>query len=155
MSSSSSSSRILTLKTSDGETFHVDEGAATKLGFFKNLVEDGCADSAITVPLVDNRTMATMLEWCKKHADGTVTSNELKAWDAELVKDMDQAFLYRLLMAADYLSGTELVELLTQKVADMIKGNKAEQIREIFRIKNDFTPEQEEEIRRKNAWAFY
>jgi S-phase kinase-associated protein 1 len=39
-------------------------------------------------------------------------------------------------------------------VADMIKGRNPEEIRKIFNIKNDFSPEEEEEARRKNQWAF-
>jgi S-phase kinase-associated protein 1 len=36
----------------------------------------------------------------------------------------------------------------------MIKGKTVEEIRTIFHIENDFTPEEEEEIRRENKWAF-
>jgi S-phase kinase-associated protein 1 len=39
-------------------------------------------------------------------------------------------------------------------VANMIKGKTSEQIRETFHIKNDYTPEEEEEVRRENQWAF-
>ena len=35
----------------------------------------------------------------------------------------------------------------------MIKGKSPEEIRETFNIENDFTPEEEEEIRRENAWG--
>jgi len=41
-----------------------------------------------------------------------------------------------------------------QAAADMIKGKTPDEIRKIFNIKNDFTPEEEEEIRRDNQWAF-
>ncbi|CAA6666716.1 unnamed protein product [Spirodela intermedia] len=41
-----------------------------------------------------------------------------------------------------------------QTVADMIKGKTPEEIRKTFNIKNDFTPEEEEEVRRENQWAF-
>ena len=37
---------------------------------------------------------------------------------------------------------------------DMMKGKTPEKIRKTFNIKNDFTPEEEEEIRRENQWAF-
>lgn len=36
----------------------------------------------------------------------------------------------------------------------MIKGKTPDEIRKIFNIKNDFTPEEEEEVRRENQWAF-
>jgi S-phase kinase-associated protein 1 len=36
----------------------------------------------------------------------------------------------------------------------MMKGKTHDEIRKLFNIKNDFTPEEEEEIRRENRWAF-
>ena len=44
--------------------------------------------------------------------------------------------------------------LCCQTVADIIKGKTPEEIRAYFNIKNDFTPEEEEEVRRENQWAF-
>jgi S-phase kinase-associated protein 1 len=44
--------------------------------------------------------------------------------------------------------------LCCQTVADIIKGKTPEEIRAYFHIKNDFTPEEEEEVRRENQWAF-
>jgi hypothetical protein len=35
----------------------------------------------------------------------------------------------------------------------MIKGKSAEEIRQTFNIQNDFTPEEEAQIRRENEWA--
>ena len=56
--------------------------------------------------------------------------------------------------AANYLNVKGLLDLTCQTMADMIKGETPEQIRAIFNIVNDFTPEEEEEVRRENAWAF-
>ena len=35
----------------------------------------------------------------------------------------------------------------------MIKGKSPEEIRKTFNIQNDFTPEEEDQIRRENEWA--
>ena len=40
-----------------------------------------------------------------------------------------------------------LLDLTCQTVADMIKGKTPEEIRKTFNIKNDFTPEEEDEVR--------
>jgi len=56
--------------------------------------------------------------------------------------------------AANYLNIKDLLDLTCQAAADMIKGKTPDEIRKIFNIKNDFTPEEEEEIRRDNQWAF-
>lgn len=63
-------------------------------------------------------------------------------------------FPFFLVQAANYLNIKGLLDLTCQTVADMIKGKTPEQIREKFNIKNDFTPEEEEEIKRENQWAF-
>jgi S-phase kinase-associated protein 1 len=46
-----------------------------------------------------------------------------------------------------------LLELACAKVATFIKGKTTEEIRELFGIENDFTPEEEAEIREENKWA--
>lgn len=63
-------------------------------------------------------------------------------------------FVYWILQAANYLNIKNLLDLTCQTVADMIKGKTPEEIRATFNIKNDFTPEEEEEVRRENQWAF-
>ena len=59
-----------------------------------------------------------------------------------------------MLQAANYLEIKGLLDLTCQTVANMIKDKSPEEIRKAFNIKNDFTPEEEEEIRRENSWAF-
>lgn len=59
-----------------------------------------------------------------------------------------------LLQASNYLNIKDLLDLTCQTVADMIKNKTPEEIRRTFNIKNDFTPEEEEEVRRENQWAF-
>jgi S-phase kinase-associated protein 1 len=39
-------------------------------------------------------------------------------------------------------------------VADKLKGRTIDEIRKTFGIVNDYTKEEEEEVRRENSWAF-
>ena len=78
---------------------------------------------------------------------------DLASFDKAFV-EVDKDTLYDLLLAANYLNVKPLLDLCCQKVADMIRGKTAEQIRQEFGIKNDFSPEEEEEIRKENQWAF-
>lgn len=55
--------------------------------------------------------------------------------------------------AANYLNIKNLLDLTCQTVADMIKSKSPEEIRKIFNITNDFTDEEEEEVRKENQWA--
>ncbi len=117
------------------------------------------ADNGIPLPNVTSKILSKVIEYCKKHVEApkpeerSGVDEELKAWDADFVK-VDQATLFDLILAANYLNIKSLLDLTCQTVADMIKGKTPEEIRKIFNIKNDFTPEEEEEVRRENQWAF-
>uniref|UniRef100_A0A803Q3R9 SKP1-like protein n=2 Tax=Cannabis sativa TaxID=3483 RepID=A0A803Q3R9_CANSA len=152
MSSSSSSSKKITLISSDGESFEMEEAVAMQSQMIKFMIEDGCADNAIPVPNVTANILAMVIEYCKKHIDSP-NDVDLESWDANFVK-VDQATLYDLIMAANYLNIKDLLDLTCQTVADMIKGKTPEEIRKTFNIENDFTPEEEEAIRKENLWAF-
>jgi len=55
--------------------------------------------------------------------------------------------------ASNYLDIKPLLDVGCKTVANMIKGKSPEEIRKTFNITNDFTPEEEEQIRRENEWA--
>jgi hypothetical protein len=57
------------------------------------------------------------------------------------------------LQAANYLDIKALLDVGCKTVANMIKGKSPEEIRKTFNIQNDFTPEEEDQIRRENEWA--
>ncbi|KAK4340480.1 hypothetical protein RND71_041942 [Anisodus tanguticus] len=85
--------------------------------------------------------------------DDKASEDDLKTFDTDLVK-VDKGTLFDLILAANYLNIKSLLDLTCQTLADMIKGKTPEEIRKTFNIKNDFTPEEEEEVRMENAWAF-
>lgn len=159
---SSTTGKKVTLRSSDGEEFEIDEEVAMESQTIKHMIEDDCADNAIPLPNVTGKILAMVVEYCKKHVEAASKATEersgsaeddLKAWDADFVK-VDQATLFDLILAANYLNIKSLLDLTCQTVADMIKGKTPEEIRKTFNIKNDFTPEEEEEVRRENQWAF-
>jgi len=161
---------MVTLISSDHERFEVPEAAATMSQTIRHMIEDGCTDGGIPLPNVTARTLAKVLEFCNEHAAAAAaaaagseagsSSNAGKDGGADLAGfdkafvDVDKDTLYDLLLAANYLNVKPLLDLCCQKVADMIRGKTAEQIRQEFGIKNDFSPEEEEEIRKENPWAF-
>jgi S-phase kinase-associated protein 1 len=77
---------------------------------------------------------------------------EISEWDKSFMK-VDQDLLFEIILAANYMDINGLLVLGCQTVANTIKGKSPEEIRETFNIKNDFTPEEEEQIRRENEWA--
>jgi S-phase kinase-associated protein 1 len=79
-------------------------------------------------------------------------TDDIIGWDLDFCK-VDQPTLFELILAANYLDIKELLDLTCKTVANMIKGKTPEEIRKTFNIKNDFTPEEEEQVRRENEWC--
>ncbi|XP_004310192.1 PREDICTED: SKP1-like protein 1A [Fragaria vesca subsp. vesca] len=123
------------------------------------MVEDGCADNAIPLPNVSGQILAKVIEYLKKHLDDKESKNDNDEGVSleirrKFRKDRPEHMLFDLIVAANYRNIKELLDLTCQTVADMIKGKTPEQICKTFNIENDFTPEEEEEVRRENARDF-
>ncbi|EGD81487.1 fimbriata-associated protein [Salpingoeca rosetta] len=100
-----------------------------------------------------------VIEYCENHADdvaekdeSTKKEDEPSGFDAEFLRDMDQSTLFKLILAANFLDIKSLLDLTCKHVAGMIKNRSVEEIRQQFNIKNDFTPQEEEQVRRENEW---
>ncbi|XP_027768324.1 SKP1-like protein 1A [Solanum pennellii] len=149
---------MIILRSFDGESFEVDETVALESETIKHMIEDDCANNTIPVPNVTGKILAMVIKYCKRHvevskAEDNTSKEDLKTFDVEFVK-VDQSTLFNLILAANYLKIKSLIDLTCQTVADMIKGKTPEEIRNLLNIKNDFTPEEEEEIRREKSWEF-
>lgn len=113
------STRKITLKSSDGETFEVEESVALESQTIKHMVEDDCADNVIPLPNVTSKILAKVIEYCKKHVDFPKSSenndrqvdDELKTWDADFVK-VDQATLFDLILVCLSLSFSRIIVIL-------------------------------------------
>eukprot|EP00736_Rhodelphis_marinus_P012271 Rmarinus@m.7828 len=141
------------LSSSDNEVFDVDREVAMMAHTIKDLLDDTDEDHTIPLPHVTSKILIKVIEYCRYHTEHKdAPADESKQWDEEFVK-VDQATLFYLILAANYLNIKSLLDLTCKTVADMIRGKTAEEIRQQFNIKNDFTPEEEEEVRRENTWA--
>ncbi|KAK4710335.1 hypothetical protein R3W88_004848 [Solanum pinnatisectum] len=137
-----SSEKLITFKTSDGEEFKLNEAVVVRLEVIKNTVQDVDSTSNV-IPLsnVDGKTMTKVVHYWKKYSEEGITEDH-------------QSELVGVLLAAKFFDDKQLKEVIIQEFADRIKGKPIEEIREVFGIVNDYTPEEEEEVRRENAWAF-
>ena len=71
-------------------------------------------------------------------------------WHAKFI-DMEQEMLVQVILAANYLEISELLQLGCAQIASMIKYETPEDIRRKFNIATP-TPEEEEEIRKQHPW---
>ncbi|KAI8142994.1 E3 ubiquitin ligase complex SCF subunit sconC [Fennellomyces sp. T-0311] len=148
------------LISSDNEDFTVDKEVAERSVLIKNMLEDvGDSDAPIPLPNVTAKVLRKVIEWCDHHRNDPITQDEqerrntdIEEWDQKYM-EVDQETLFDIILAANYLDIKPLLDVGCKTVANMIKGKSAEEIRRTFNITNDFTPEEEAQIRKENEWA--
>jgi len=154
------------LQSSDGVKKLVERDVAERSVLIKNMMEDlGDSSGTIPIPNVTSNVLNKVIEWCTHHrndplpaADDDVDtrtskkSTEIDEWDQKFMQ-VDQEMLFEIILAANYLDIKPLLDVGCKTVANMIKGKTPEEIRKTFNIQNDFTPEEEAQIRRENEWA--
>ncbi|XP_051212391.1 SKP1-like protein 4 [Lolium perenne] len=153
---------MVLLVSSDGEKFEVaDEVIGKASGMIKGCLDEDCATNGqVPIPNVTGRILALILEYVNKHFaephdDFQIPNADdpLKRFDDAFVH-VDQDTLFDLITAANYLNINSLLDLTCKAVADQMRGKTTEETRKHFNIVNDYTPEEEEEVRRENSWAF-
>jgi len=156
--------KTVKLFSSDEQEFEVSLEVAQTSVTIKNMLEDmdSMAPDVIPLPNVTGKILGKVIEYAKYHLEHpTPVSEEKKEekrtddiipWDQEFCK-VDQATLFELILAANYLDIKPLLDLTCKTVANMIKGKTPEEIRKTFNIKSDFTPEEEEQVRKENEWC--
>lgn len=156
--------KTVKLTSSDEQEFEVPIEVVKMAVTIKNMLEDmdQMSPDVIPLPNVTGKILGKVIEYCKYHLEHpTPVSEEKKEekstenispWDQDFCK-VEQNTLFELILAANYLDIKPLLDLTCKTVANMLKGKNPEEIRKIFNIKNDFTPEEEELVRKENEWC--
>ena len=125
--------------------------------------KQGATISEIPLPNVKSQVLNKVIEFCEHHLQEPMTEIEkplksqymadvVQKWYADFV-DMEQVVLFELILAANYMDIKPLLDLTCATVASMIKGKTPEEIRKTFNITNDFSPEEEAQVREENKWC--
>ncbi|XP_057452809.1 SKP1-like protein 11 [Lotus japonicus] len=161
-SSSSSSSKMISLKTADGEIFEVEPSIAKQMQTVQNFIDDIDSNAVIPLPEIKSRELVNIIEYCKHHRaadddkdEANKDKEEGKDFDAEFAKALSYDELWGLCLAANYLNMKELLDFVTQTIANGIQNKNVEFMRKLFGIIDiGYTKEEEEALRQENAWAF-
>jgi len=154
------SSTTVALSSSDGQEFQVPKQVAKMSMTLKNMLEDLGEDvETIPIPNVTGKILDKVIQYCNHHVNDKPAkepdekrTDDMSPWDANFCK-VDQATLFEMILAANYLDIKPLLDVTCKTVANMIKGKTPEEIRKTFNIKNDFTPEEEAQVRKENEWC--
>ena len=154
---------MVKLQSSDGDAFEVEKIVACMSNTIKTMLEDldiaDDDDEVIPLPNVKSKTMKLVLKWAEHHKNDPAPddddnkekrTDDISSWDKYFL-NLDQVDLFELILAANYLDMKGLLDVTCKTVANMIKGKSSEEIRKKFNIKNDFTEEEEEQIRKENS----
>ncbi|XP_047967379.1 SKP1-like protein 1 [Salvia hispanica] len=145
--------KTVILVSSDGERFVIAETLAKQSTTIGNIIDDGCCDAPIPIPNVSGKVLAKVIEYLNNHGGGG-SSAEKEKKDEELFGGVAVKEHLDYATAAGYLDIKGLVDLLSKKIANIIKTKEVEEVRTIFGIENDYTPAEEEAIRKQYAWAY-
>jgi S-phase kinase-associated protein 1 len=142
---------MITLQSQDGQEFQVLLKTAQMSTTIKNLIEDIGAETVIPLPNISTKILTKFMEYFNYHAQEH-EEEETKVWNTEFCK-VDQPMLFEMILAANYLDMKDLLDLTCDTVANMVKGKTPDEIRKTFNITHDFTPEEEEQVRKDNEWC--
>ncbi len=159
---------ILVSNDKEGEAkFSISRKAVELSITIKNLLQEMPDDedgvSEIPLPNVTASVLERVVEYIKReHSDPDVeydkrTPNEnrcaeIREVDKEFCGKLNMEGLFNLILAANYLDIKKLLDLTCKTVAHMIKGKTPEEIKSLFGVTREFTPEEEEQVKRENPW---
>ena len=159
----------INITSSDSENYVMSKNLYQHSKYLKNLVissQEISEEIVSSVPLnnVSSMVLIKIIDFLEKYDNSPFEKIEkpLKSDDLsycvgkeylDFLESMELELLFEVIKAANFLEIESLLDLTCAKVATMLKGKSVEEIRNTFGIENDFTPEEEEEIRKENAWC--
>jgi S-phase kinase-associated protein 1 len=125
--------------------------------------EDSLEMVEIPLPNVASDVLEKVLDYCTKHQEDPMTpiqtplrSSKLEElvqpWYAEFVQ-VPREMLFDLVAAANFMDIKPLLDLTCLAVSILIKGKSASELREMFNLSAELTPEEEELAKADNAAA--
>lgn len=156
------------IETKEGKRYRVQKRLLNMFGMIKNMTTAlGELDDETTLPLSEVRgpTFNLMTQWAEHHVDDPLDSDpddeedkdrridDIPQWDQNFINQLSRSQVFEMLQACNYLDLPLLLEQLAKTVAGWMKGKTVEEVRAEFGIVNDYTPEEEERLKKENAWA--
>ncbi|KAF2076710.1 hypothetical protein CYY_001967 [Polysphondylium violaceum] len=147
------------LQSSDEKIFEVEKEIACMSLTIKGMLDANLDESDAEIPLnnVNAEILEKIIEYCKHHHENptntTVKAEENEeSFDDKFIK-VEHETLFQLTLAANFLDIKPLLDLTCKQIANLIRGKTPEEIKHTFNLTQDFTPEEEEQIRKENEWC--
>jgi S-phase kinase-associated protein 1 len=137
---------VVTFVSSDLVEFEVPIEAASASVVVRDIIEDtgGASMSPIRLESIGASTLEVVVDFMQEPR----TSDY---WVCRLSK-LPQEQLFDVVNACNFLNIEGLLDPGAETIASMIRNKSPEELRRVFDVPNDFSPEEIDRIRRDNEW---
>eukprot|EP01006_Ploeotia_vitrea_P006176 TRINITY_DN12462_c0_g1_i1.p1 TRINITY_DN12462_c0_g1~~TRINITY_DN12462_c0_g1_i1.p1 ORF type:complete len:203 (+),score=35.74 TRINITY_DN12462_c0_g1_i1:48-611(+) len=157
------------LTTSEGKEFVLSRDALKLSKILRDILEDSPGDEETVIPVnnVDAATLQCVAPYLERYAtqEPNTIDKPLRAPLQELLNDWDKEYVYKTLfrdgdekqheplfktlLAGNFLGVEPLRDLCCAAIANMLRGKTPEQIKEVFGVTEDFTPEEIKQVEKE------
>lgn len=146
----------LNLQSSDGQKIQIDSKSAERSALLKGLLVDYDQKEDIPLPDIKFDILKKIVEYLVHYKDTNPkeipkplpNANLLEVtdqWDVDYINAMELDSVFDLINAVNYMDIPPLLDLSCAKIASLMKGKTAEEIRAMFGIENDLTEQELQE----------
>jgi S-phase kinase-associated protein 1 len=143
----------LTLTSSDNQKIQIDSKSAERSHLLKGLIADYNQKDDIPLPDIKYDILKKVVEYLAHYKEKEpqqipkpLPSQDLKEvtdeWDVNFINGMDLDSVFDLINAANYMDIAPLLDLACAKIASLMKGKSAAEIRAMFNIECDLTEDE-------------
>jgi len=153
--------------SADGEVVDVEGPVLKQCTMVKEKLEDlgiELTEDEIFPVDVNSIVLKKVMEWAEHHKNDPVptedekkpaSGNKTDKWDKKYFNGLKEepGLLFEVILAAKHLEIKGLLDVACKCCQEMIQGKTSEQLRSAFKITNDFTKEEENQIAMENDWC--
>ncbi|MCQ2819188.1 MAG: SKP1 family protein [archaeon] len=148
--------KTVTIQSSDNVNIKLDYELAIRSGLIKGLLGDYKEEDALPLPGVRSEILNLVVEFLNHYKDtqpkeipkplpSANLQDILDKWDYEFINKVELNSVFDLINAANYMELTPILDLACAKIASLMKGKTAEEIRAMFNIECDLSEEEMKE----------
>jgi S-phase kinase-associated protein 1 len=150
-------SKTLSLNSSDNVKVTIDSKSAERSVLLKGLLQDYSDENDIPMPDIKGDILKKCVEYMTHYKDTEPkdiprplpSPNLLDVtdeWDVNFISGIDLDSVFEIINASNYLDLKSLLDLSCSRIASIMKGKTAEEIRNIFNLDNDLTEDEIKEF---------
>ena len=144
----------LVLVSSDNQKIEIDSESAQKSHLLKGLMTDfNSSQEPIPIPDIKADILNKVVEYLTyykgknpkdipKPMPSANLSEIIDEWDVKFINGIELDSVFDLINAANYMDIPSLLDLSCAKIASLLKGKTAQEIRTMFNIECDLTEEE-------------